>query len=169
MTNIEIHKVNLKNLQLTVAMQGQDIVASTFGTGPKALSDIRKYLKKSFAKQQPVLANKSKAKLIKELKQYSGGRRRSFSFSLKAKGTDFQRGVWRQLQKIPFGQVKSYQQIARALCRPKASRAVGNACGKNPLPIFIPCHRVVAANGLGGFGGGLALKKKLLSLESKFS
>jgi O-6-methylguanine DNA methyltransferase len=69
------------------------------------------------------------------------------------------------MQKIPYGQTKTYKQIAEAISRPKAYRAVANACGKNPYPIVVPCHRVVAAGGLGGFSLGIELKKQLLSLE----
>jgi O-6-methylguanine DNA methyltransferase len=81
-------------------------------------------------------------------------------------GTDFQKSVWRALQKISPGQTKSYGEIARAIGRPKAVRAVGGACGANPVPVLIPCHRVLAANGkLGGFSGGLDWKRVLLARE----
>jgi O-6-methylguanine DNA methyltransferase len=80
-------------------------------------------------------------------------------------GTEFQRAVWNELKKIPRGQTRTYGEIAAAMGRPKAVRAVGSACGANPLPLFIPCHRVVARNGLGGFGSGLPWKKLLLELE----
>jgi O-6-methylguanine DNA methyltransferase len=80
-------------------------------------------------------------------------------------GTDFQKSVWRELKKIPRGQTHTYGEIAAAIGKPKAVRAVGSACGANPLPIFIPCHRVVAKNGLGGFGSGLPWKNLLLKME----
>ncbi len=80
-------------------------------------------------------------------------------------GTPFQIAVWNELKKIPRGQTRTYGQIAAAIGRPCAARAVGSACGANPLPIFIPCHRVVAKNGLGGFGSGLPWKKLLLKEE----
>ncbi len=80
-------------------------------------------------------------------------------------GTDFQRAVWNELKNIPRGQTRTYGEIAAAIGRPKAVRAVGSACGANPLPLFIPCHRIVAKNGLGGFGSGLPWKKLLLELE----
>ncbi len=80
--------------------------------------------------------------------------------------TDFQRAVWRALQKIPRGQTRSYGEIARSIGKPKAARAVGAACGANPVIVLVPCHRVIAANGkLGGFSCGLSLKKKLLGME----
>jgi O-6-methylguanine DNA methyltransferase len=81
-------------------------------------------------------------------------------------GTTFRRKVWNTLRKIARGQTKSYGQIARAVCKPKAVRAVGGACGANPIPVFVPCHRVLAANKkLGGFSGGLNWKRKLLTRE----
>jgi methylated-DNA-[protein]-cysteine S-methyltransferase len=81
-------------------------------------------------------------------------------------GTEFQKSVWRELRKIPRGSTKSYGEIAQAIGRPKAVRAVGGACGANPLPLFVPCHRVLAANKkIGGFGGGLDWKRKLLAQE----
>jgi len=81
------------------------------------------------------------------------------------KGTAFQMAVWGKLKKIPQGQTLTYGEIAAAIGHPKAVRAVGSACGANPLPVFIPCHRVVAANGLGGFGSGLPWKILLLKME----
>jgi len=81
-------------------------------------------------------------------------------------GTEFQRSVWNALRKIPSGQTKSYAQVAQSIDRPGAVRAVGQACGANPIPVVIPCHRVLAAGGkLGGFSGGLDWKRKLLSRE----
>ncbi len=81
-------------------------------------------------------------------------------------GTDFQKKVWNALRKIPPGKTKSYGEIAEAIGKPKAVRAVGGACGANPIPVFVPCHRVLAAHGkIGGFGGGLEWKRKLLSEE----
>ena len=83
-----------------------------------------------------------------------------------ALGTPFQQRVWQTLQKIPYGETRSYAWVAQQIGNPKAARAVGSACGKNPIPIFIPCHRVVATSGaLGGFSCGLAWKKFLLKLE----
>ena len=83
----------------------------------------------------------------------------------KPEGTNFQKAVWNEIQKIPRGEVRTYGEIAAVIGRPNAVRAVGSACGANPIPLFIPCHRVVARNGLGGFGAGLPWKKLLLELE----
>ncbi|MCP4340323.1 MAG: methylated-DNA--[protein]-cysteine S-methyltransferase [Desulfobulbaceae bacterium] len=83
------------------------------------------------------------------------------------KGTAFQKRVWQELQKIPFGQTTSYGEIAKRIGNSKASRAVGMANGKNPIPIIVPCHRVIGKDGsLTGFGGGLDIKKQLLKLEN---
>ncbi len=83
----------------------------------------------------------------------------------KPEGTEFQQAVWAELGKIPRGQTRTYGEIAAAIGRPNAVRAVGSACGANPLPLFIPCHRVVAKNGPGGYGSGLPWKKLLLEME----
>ena len=81
-------------------------------------------------------------------------------------GTEFQISVWRQLLQIPLGQVRSYGELARRLCKPGVSRAVGSACGANPIPVIIPCHRVLAAHGrIGGFSGGPGWKQRLLKIE----
>lgn len=83
-----------------------------------------------------------------------------------AAGTEFQKSVWRQIRKIPLGKTKSYGEVAKAIGKPKAVRAVGGACGANPIPVLVPCHRVLAAHGkIGGFGGGLDWKRKLLERE----
>ena len=85
-------------------------------------------------------------------------------------GTDFQLSVWNQLREIPYGETRSYAQIAKAIGKPKAVRAVGTANGSNPVAIVVPCHRVIGSSGkLTGYGGGLALKKRLLELEGAWS
>ncbi|MGA2285756.1 MAG: methylated-DNA--[protein]-cysteine S-methyltransferase [Dehalococcoidia bacterium] len=83
-----------------------------------------------------------------------------------SQGTEFQRRVWRALLDIPRGETRTYKQVAEQIGRPGAARAVGQAVGANPMPVVVPCHRVVAQDGLGGFGGGLPLKKRLLRLEA---
>ena len=101
-----------------------------------------------------------------ELKEYFAGQRRCLRAALEPRATPFQNRVLAALNQIPFGQVRSYKQIAEKIGSPKAVRAVGNANGNNPIAIFIPCHRVVGSNGaLTGFGGGLDAKRYLLSLE----
>ena len=102
-----------------------------------------------------------------QLKEYFQGKRRSFSLELDLVGTTFQKHVWGALQGIPFGETRSYGQLAKLLGNPRATRAVGAANGRNPISIIVPCHRVIGFNGkLTGFAGGLAAKKQLLELES---
>jgi methylated-DNA-[protein]-cysteine S-methyltransferase len=103
-----------------------------------------------------------------QLAQYFEGRRTSFDLQLTLSGTEFQLDVLNALGRIPYGETRTYREIATAIGRPKAVRAVGAANGRNPLPIIIPCHRVIGADGsLTGFGGGLAAKTFLLELESR--
>jgi methylated-DNA-[protein]-cysteine S-methyltransferase len=107
---------------------------------------------------------------VRQLREYFAGSRTGFDLPLAPEGTAFQRAVWRQLQDIPYGETISYGELARRIGNPKASRAVGSANGANPLPIVIPCHRVIAGDGsLGGFGGGLPTKQTLLTLEQRAS
>jgi methylated-DNA-[protein]-cysteine S-methyltransferase len=104
----------------------------------------------------------------RELEEYFSGGRRDFTTRLGASGTVFQTQVWNALGEIPYGARWSYGQLARAVGRPKAARAVGMANGSNPLPIFVPCHRVVGSDGsLTGYGGGLETKRWLLDLEGR--
>jgi methylated-DNA-[protein]-cysteine S-methyltransferase len=101
-----------------------------------------------------------------QLQQYFQGNRKSFSLQLHLIGTKFQLNVWHALLAIPFGETRSYGQLARQLGNPNAMRAVGAANGRNPIPIIVPCHRVIGASGdLVGFGGGLHIKSQLLALE----
>lgn len=104
-----------------------------------------------------------------QLAEYFEGKRAVFDLPLKPEGTEFRRAVWAALLDIPAGSTASYGDIALAIGKPKASRAVGSANHANPLPVFIPCHRVIGSGGaLVGYGGGLDLKQKLLELEAKY-
>ncbi len=104
--------------------------------------------------------------VYQQLAEYFSGKRRAFDFCYKLIGTDFQQKVWHQLIKIPYGQTRSYKDIAEAIGRPKAYRAVGMANNKNPISIVVPCHRVIGTNGkLVGYAGGIDIKKALLKLE----
>jgi methylated-DNA-[protein]-cysteine S-methyltransferase len=101
-----------------------------------------------------------------ELSQYLAGARSRFSFAVSPTGTPFERRCWNALVDIPYGETRTYGEIAKTVGNPKGARAVGSANHKNPIPIVIPCHRVVATGGgLGGYGGGLELKRRLLALE----
>ena len=115
------------------------------------------------AARHPVLAEAAR-----QLGEYFAGSRTRFDLMLDFNGTDFQKQTWRALLTIPFGQTRSYQQIARQIGKPKAVRAVGAANGRNPISIIAPCHRVIGANGaLTGFAGGLETKQYLLALEGR--
>jgi methylated-DNA-[protein]-cysteine S-methyltransferase len=114
-------------------------------------------------KNHPVLLETER-----QLNDYFDGKRKAFSLELDPQGTEFQKKVWAALLTIPFGETRSYTQIAKQIKSPKAVRAVGAANGKNPISIVTPCHRVIGANGkLTGFAGGLENKARLLALESR--
>ena len=105
----------------------------------------------------------------RQLQEYFAGERKAFALPLAPAGTAFQKKVWAALREIPWGETRSYGDIARAIGKPTASRAVGMANGRNPLPIFIPCHRVIGTNGsITGYSGGLEKKRFLLRLEGIF-
>lgn len=110
------------------------------------------------------------ASVTDELRHYLDGSRRDFSFAIRPRGTPFQTRVWRALCRIPYGGRVTYGELARSIDQPRASRAVGMANNRNPIPIVIPCHRVVAAGGkLGGYGGGVRIKQALLDLETNLT
>ncbi len=106
------------------------------------------------------------APYIRELNDYFAGERREFSFPLDLRGTEFQLACWHALLEIPYGETRSYREIAEAIGHPHAYRAVGMSNNRNPVAIVVPCHRVIASSGsLCGYGGGLEIKRKLLDLE----
>ena len=100
-----------------------------------------------------------------QLEEYFAGERTDFDVPMELDGTEFQRDVWAELARIPYGETISYGELARRVGRPKGPRAVGQANGRNPIPIIVPCHRVLASNGIGGYGGGLPMKRALLAVE----
>lgn len=103
---------------------------------------------------------------VEQVDEYFSGKRRGFDFPLDLRGTDFQLSCWRALLAIPYGETRTYSDIARAVGKPNAFRAVGMANNRNPVAIIVPCHRVIASDGgLCGYGGGLDVKRKLLELE----
>jgi len=103
---------------------------------------------------------------LKQIDEYFRGDRREFFLNLQPVGTDFQKSVWRQLEKIPYGETTSYGKIADVIGKPNASRAVGSANGKNPIAIIVPCHRVIGSDGsLTGYGGGVWRKRWLIGFE----
>lgn len=116
-----------------------------------------------------VIDDAGRTRAVREqLWDYFAGRRERFTLALSPHGTPFQRAVWQAMQGIPFGETRSYAHIARMVGKPRAARAVGRATGANPIPIVIPCHRVVGSDGtLVGFGGGLDVKAQLLAHEGR--
>lgn len=108
------------------------------------------------------------APLARALERYFAGKLRAFDFALAAQGTPFQKRVWAELVRIPYGATIGYAELARRIGSPRAVRAVGGANGANPIPILVPCHRVIGSDGsLTGFGGGIARKRALLELEAR--
>ena len=128
-----------------------------FEEGGKIISLLFSYSEHSDS--SPLL---EKAK--EEIEEYFQGKRKTFDLPLDAKGTEFQKRVWKELLDIRYGETLSYGEIGDRIGT-KAYRAIGNACGKNPIPILIPCHRVVGKDNIGGFSLGLDLKRKLLDIE----
>jgi methylated-DNA-[protein]-cysteine S-methyltransferase len=107
---------------------------------------------------------------VKQLDEYFSGKRKNFSLKVELKGTDFQKSIWNAMSKIPYGKTASYKDLAVMAGKPKAARAVGGACHRNPIGIVLPCHRVIGSDGsLTGFGSGLDLKEKLLNHEKDHS
>ena len=110
------------------------------------------------------------ARVMRQLDEYFAGKRTTFDVPLAMRGTPFQLDVWHALQRIPYGETRTYAGIANEIGRPAATRAVGAANGANPIPILVPCHRVIGSNGsLTGFGGGIDVKRRLLELEAGVS
>ena len=131
-------------------------------TAIKYLKNFRVLPADAREKETPLLKQ-----AITELKAYFAGQRRHFDLPLDEQGTDFQKRVWAALREIPYGQTRSYKQIAEAAGSPHGYRATGMANNRNPISIVTPCHRVIGADGtLTGYGGGLDIKKKLLELEA---
>jgi len=131
----------------------------------RAVTEV--YILKEYPSEIQTSKNSIIVETCKQFDEYFGGNRQVFDLPLSPQGgTPFQQTVWKQLQEIPYGKTISYAQLAQAVNNPKACRAVGSANGKNPIPIIIPCHRVIASDGsLGGYGSGLVIKKQLLDLE----
>lgn len=107
-------------------------------------------------------------KAEKQIAEYLDNKRKQFDLPIEMEGTAFQKRVWDELKKIPYGETRSYKDIARALKDANASRAVGTANGRNPISLIVPCHRVISSDGtMGGYAGGLTIKEMLLSIEKK--
>jgi methylated-DNA-[protein]-cysteine S-methyltransferase len=143
---------SIKKIKIGIAEENNAITGVYFGANVPA----------GFIKAQTPLIKKAAA----QLEEYFSGKRKKFSLPLDMRGTEFQMDVWRALQNIPYGETRSYKEIAEQVNRPKAVRAVGMANHRNPISIIVPCHRVIGRDGsLTGYGGGLPLKRYLLELE----
>ncbi|MCH7347802.1 methylated-DNA--[protein]-cysteine S-methyltransferase [Aeromonas sp. MR7] len=142
--------------ELLVAINAHGLVHVDFVAGLRALPDMSGW-------QQD---GEALAPYLAEFDAYFAGRLQRFTLPLAARGTAFQQAVWQALCDIPYGETRSYGEIARVIGKPSASRAVGAANGRNPLSIIVPCHRVIGQNGsLTGYAGGLSIKQELLRLE----
>jgi methylated-DNA-[protein]-cysteine S-methyltransferase len=143
---------SLKKIKFVITEENNAITGVYFGAEIPA----------GFIKAETPLIKKAAA----QIEEYLDGKRKKFSLPLAMHGTEFQMDVWKALQTIPYGETRSYKQIAELVNRPKAVRAVGMANHRNPISIIVPCHRVIGHNGnLTGYGGGLPIKKYLLELE----
>lgn len=137
------------------------------GSQNRSYEEMEAWIKKRFPQNELVENKEELALYTEEIKQYLGGTRRKFTIPMELKGTEFQLAIWDALLKIPYGEKKTYSQIAQLINNPAAVRAVGTAIGANPVLLTIPCHRVVAKNGaLTGYRGGLEMKERLLTLEN---
>jgi methylated-DNA-[protein]-cysteine S-methyltransferase len=156
MKSVYFYRFNKINLGIAEEdlVEGKAITSVFFGNKPPS----------GFLKTETPLIKKA----AKQIEQYLAGKRKEFDLPLAMHGTEFQMAVWRALQTIPFGETRSYKEIAALIGKPKAVRAVGMANNRNPIVIMVPCHRVIGSNGsLVGYGGGLPLKQYLLQLEQR--
>jgi methylated-DNA-[protein]-cysteine S-methyltransferase len=158
-----MNKIN-KNYSLHETLIGKILIASVGDTVTDIISDGHKNFGKGMFGELASADIRDTA--AEQINEYLAGKRRAFGFKINPQGTPFQLEVWRALTAIPYGETRSYGQIAEAASNPKAFRAAGMANNKNPLMIVIPCHRVIGADGsLTGYAGGLWVKEKLLGIE----
>lgn len=157
-TTIRYHEIDSPVGRLLLAGDGIRLKRVHFQSGRRPVAPARHWIDD----RAPFAA------VIAQLREYFAGKRREFELPLAPEGTEFQLRVWRALRAIPYGDTISYGELARRIGNPRAARAVGLANGANPLPIIVPCHRVIGANGaLAGFGGGVEVKRALLALEGE--
>jgi len=133
----------------------------------KVCCQKNKLISIDFVKKREKTAENSCTKVaVGQLKEYLSGKRKKVSIPFMLEGTSFEKKVWKEMLHLKFGETISYKMLAQKINNPNAIRAVANACGKNKLPLIIPCHRVVSSTGLGGYSAGISKKKHLLKLES---
>lgn len=164
MTQLATAEIECPLGTLRVAATEIGVVKISFPGGPR--SDFVAWLAHHVCGAERVATLPALEEALAELRGFFDGRLREFKVERDLRGTEFQIRVWRKLAEIPYGETWTYGELARRVGRPGASRAVGAANGANPLPLILPCHRVVASGGkLGGFGGGLDAKRRLLAFE----
>jgi O-6-methylguanine DNA methyltransferase len=153
-------------LELYSSSKGLIAIRLREGSEAKLARWLARYFESAEGEREIEVAGVRHEAIERQLTEYLEGRRRVFEMDLDLRGTEFQREVWRAVAAVPYGQTASYGEIAHVIGRPRASRAVGAANGANPVPIVIPCHRILGADGsLTGYGGGLPTKRRLLALE----
>ncbi|SFE25937.1 methylated-DNA-[protein]-cysteine S-methyltransferase [Bacillus sp. OV194] len=151
---------------LTIIATENGVCRIDFGSLEENLPSLQSWMSKNYLKGELIHSPGQLQKIVEQLESYFSGTLQEFSIPLDLYGTPFQIKVWEQLKGIPYGATCSYKDIAQGIGAPKAVRAVGSANNKNPVPIVIPCHRVVGSNGaLVGYGGGLDKKELLLNIE----
>ncbi|MBU8908936.1 methylated-DNA--[protein]-cysteine S-methyltransferase [Desertibacillus haloalkaliphilus] len=152
--------------QLTIVSTDRGVCLLQYGPIDNSLPNIKAWIKKNGLKGKLVEDIELTKPVVKQLEDYFEGKRVEFDVPLDLYGTRFQKCVWKALQSIGYGETRSYKQVAQEIGAPKAVRAIGGANNQNPVPIIIPCHRVIGSNGaMVGYGGGLARKEALLNLE----
>lgn len=155
-------KVDALGTDVSIAATSAGICQITFGD----VSSLQRELRSTYQSTVSLGDDRCFKQVLSELDQYFQGRPTNFKCRLDLHGTPFQKKVWKALLKIPFGKTASYQEVAEMIGQPRAARAVGTACGRNPIPVIIPCHRVISSGGgLGGYSGGIKIKKVLLRIE----
>jgi len=161
--NIQLHKTEIGEVILGSFRGKLCLLGFRSREMTRTVDDrIKKALNAEFVEHDDEILEKTRT----QLDEYLRGRRREFDIPVLMVGTDFQRSVWNALLQVPYGATASYLQIARAIGKEKAVRAVGNACRANPIGIIVPCHRIIGSDGsLVGYYGGLSLKRRLLNLE----
>ncbi|WP_088102780.1 methylated-DNA--[protein]-cysteine S-methyltransferase [Halalkalibacter urbisdiaboli] len=151
---------------LTIVATDHGVCHIHFGSLQKCTATLKAKLKKQGMKGELIRCNHTVTPVKQQLTEYFNGQRFSFDVPIDLYGTAFQKKVWEALRKIGYGETRSYKQVAQEIGAPKAVRAIGGANNQNPIPIIIPCHRVIGSNGaMVGYGGGLDKKEQLLSLE----
>lgn len=154
---------------LTAVRHRDGLLNIEFGQGETTIQRIKLWLRRyGFNAEKLMQKDEALADVRTQLEEYFLGNRRAFTVPIDLQGTSFQKTVWNALLTIPYGETRSYKEVALQIGMPRAVRAIGQANHENPVPIIVPCHRVIGSNGeLIGYGGGLSIKEKLLALEQR--